>query len=112
MSKKTRNNVDAFEQALNSSANLKYQLCLYIAGVTPRSTQALANIKAICEEFLANRYELEVIDIFQQPMVAQQQQIVAAPTLIKKAPPPQMTLIGDMTDRVRILAWLNIRRES
>lgn len=109
MTKKTKNDLAAFENALTPSIDVYYVLCLYIAGVTPRSTQALANIKAICEEYFPSRYALEVIDIYQQPAFAQQEQIVAAPTLIKKAPLPQNRLVGDMTNKERILAGLNVR---
>ncbi len=77
--------------------------------MTPRSTDAIARIKAICEEYLEGRYELEVIDIYQQPEAAKAEQIVATPTLIKKLPPPLRRLVGDLSDKQRVLLGLNIR---
>jgi circadian clock protein KaiB len=88
----------------------RYLLRLFVTGMTPRSTEAIARIKAICEEFLEGRYELEVIDIYQQPDAARAEQIIATPTLIKKLPPPLRRLVGDLSDRRRVLLGLNIVR--
>ena len=77
----------------------RYQLRLYITGTTPRSTLAIANIRALCDEFLPGHYDLEVIDIYQQPKEAALEQIIAAPTLIKELPTPPRRLIGDLSDR-------------
>jgi circadian clock protein KaiB len=85
-----------------------YVLRLYITGLTPRSTQATEAIKAVCEEHLAGRYDLEVIDIYQQPWLARAEQIVAAPTLVKQLPLPKRRLIGDMRDKKRVLRGLNL----
>ncbi|MHB8630180.1 MAG: circadian clock KaiB family protein [Aggregatilineales bacterium] len=112
MTKPTKPSLLAFEKALALPHEASYILRLYIAGVTPRSTQAVANIKAFCERFLADRYELEVSDIYQQPNLAQEDQIVAAPTLIKKLPLPQRRLVGDMTDTKRVLAGLDLRHKD
>ncbi len=90
----------------------KYVLRLYITGITPRSTEAILNIKKICEENLRGRYELEVIDIYQQPTMAKDEQIIAAPTLIKKLPLPLRRFIGDMADTERILVGLDLRRKK
>lgn len=98
-----------FEQSLQEAGNEKYVLRLYITGITPKSTQAIQNIKKICEENLKNRYELEVIDIYQQPILAKDEQIIAAPTLIKKLPLPLRRFIGDMSDKERILVGLDLR---
>ncbi len=97
------------EQSLQSSDNEQYVLRLYITGITPRSTQAIANVKRICEEYLAGRYELDVIDIYQQPLLAKDEQIIAVPTLIKKIPLPLRRIIGDMSDTKRILKGLDLR---
>src|SRR5690349_23693965 len=78
-----------------------FLLRLFVTGMTPRSTDAIARIKAICEEYLGGRYELEVIDIYQQPEAARGEQIVATPTLIKKLPPPLRRLVGDLSDKQR-----------
>ncbi len=87
----------------------QFLLRLFVTGMTPRSTDAIARIKAICEEFLDGRYDLEVIDIYQQPEAARGEQIVATPTLIKKLPPPLRRLVGDLSDRDRVLLGLDIR---
>src|ERR1700709_2436752 len=81
----------------------KYVLRLYVAGVTPRSIQAIERIKQLCEENLQGRYELEVIDIHQQPALAKGDQIIAVPTLLRKLPSPLRTLIGDMSNEERVL---------
>ena len=86
-----------------------YVLRLFVTGMTPRSTEAIARIKAICVEYLEGRYELEVIDIYQNPAVARDEQIIAAPTLVKKLPLPLRRLVGDLTDKKRVLLGLNIR---
>jgi len=90
----------------------KYVLRLYVTGVTPKSTQAIANIKAICEEHLKGRYELQVIDIYQQPALARDEQIIAAPTLIRKLPLPLRRLVGDLSKTERVLLGLDLRQKS
>jgi circadian clock protein KaiB len=87
----------------------RHVLRLYVAGVTPRSVQAIEMIKRICEENLQGRYELEVIDIHQQPALAKGDQIIAVPTLIRKLPAPLRTLIGDMSNEERVLVGLDLR---
>jgi circadian clock protein KaiB len=87
-----------------------YVLRLYITGLTPRSTRAVENVRAICEEHLQGRHQLEVIDIYQQPGLAQDAQIIAAPTLIKQLPPPLRRVIGDMSSTERVLVGLDIKR--
>jgi len=89
----------------------RYILRLYVTGMTPRSTEAFANIKALCDEKLAGRYELEVIDIYQHPHLAKQEQIVAAPTLVKRRPLPCKRLIGNLSVRNRVLAALDLVQE-
>ena len=84
-------------------------LRLYVAGQTPNSVRAIENIKRICEEFLKGRYDLEVIDIYQQPVLAKGEQIIAVPTLIKKLPLPLRKFIGDMSATERILVGLDLR---
>jgi len=100
---------EEFEESIAKSEEEKYILRLYITGITPKSTRAILNVKKICEENLKGRYELEVIDIYQQPLLAKDQQIIAAPTLIKKLPLPLRRLIGDMSDKERILVGLDLR---
>jgi circadian clock protein KaiB len=84
-------------------------LRLYVAGQTPNSVRAIENIKRICEEFLKGHYDLEVIDIYQQPVLAKGDQIIAVPTLIKKLPLPLRKFIGDMSAIERILVGLDLR---
>jgi circadian clock protein KaiB len=86
----------------------KYVLRLFIAGTTPKSSRAVANIKEICERDLEDRYDLEVIDIYQQPALAKGEQVIAAPTLIKKLPLPLRKFIGDLNDTERLLVGLDL----
>jgi len=87
----------------------EYVLRLYVAGTTSKSIRAVANIKQICESSLKNRYDLEVIDIYQQPVLVKGEQIIAAPTLVKKLPLPLRKFIGDMSDTERILVGLDLK---
>ncbi|WP_295389029.1 circadian clock protein KaiB [uncultured Thiodictyon sp.] len=89
-----------------------YVLRLYVTGVTPKSTRAIANIKTICEEHLQGRYRLEVIDLYQQPQLAHGEQIIAAPTLIKELPLPLRRIIGDLSSTERVLVGLDLRRHG
>jgi circadian clock protein KaiB len=100
------------EKALAKEDGEKYTLRLYVAGMTPASTSAITNIKKICEENLKGRYELAVVDIYQQPVLARDEQILAAPTLIKKLPLPIRRFIGDMANRERILVGLDLRSKK
>ena len=106
----TEDLVSAFEQATSEPSDGPYVMRLYISGMTPRSRRAVANIKAICEGHLSGRYDLEVIDIYQQPSLAISEQIIAAPTLIKELPPPLRRLIGDLSDDEKVLVALGLRR--
>jgi circadian clock protein KaiB len=86
----------------------KYILRLYVTGMTKRSARAIENLQTFCEKHLAGHYELQVIDVYQQPELARTEQIVAVPTLIKKLPLPLRRLIGDMSDEERVLVGLDI----
>ena len=86
----------------------EYILHLYITGATPNSTRAVRNIKEICEQYLKGRYELLIIDIYQQPERAQEEQLIAAPTLVKKRPGLVRRLVGDLSDRRRVLVALGL----
>lgn len=94
--------------AATAAAGRRYVLRLFVAGMTSRSRRAIENIRAICEARLPGRYDLLVIDVFQQPDLAREEQIIAAPTLVKKAPPPMRHLVGDMSDAERVLAGLDL----
>ena len=88
----------------------RYVLRLYVTGMTARATRAIRNVRDICNEHLAGRYELEVIDVYQQPVLAKDEQIVAAPTLVKKLPLPLRRIISDMSQRDRVLLGLDLVR--
>jgi circadian clock protein KaiB len=85
-----------------------YVLRLLVTGATPNSSRAIANLKDICETYLKGKYELEIVDVYQQPALAETEQIVALPLLIKKSPYPQKRLIGDMSDIEKVLRGLNL----
>ena len=107
--KKKADTTEQFEKAVSRLAEGKYVLRLYVAGMTPNSARAIANLKKICEEHLAGRYDLNVIDVYRKPTLAKGEQIIAAPTLIKKLPLPMRKLIGDMSDEGKVLIGLDIR---
>ena len=88
-----------------------YVLRLYVAGTSERSARAIRNAKQICEEHLAGRYELEVIDVFQQAGRAREDQVIAIPTLIKKLPVPLKRFIGDLSDRDVVVVGLDVKRK-
>lgn len=90
----------------------RYVLRLYVTGSTPHSTRAITNIREFCEKYLEGRYDLEVIDISQNPALAEGEQIIAAPTLIKQLPLPLRRFIGDMSHTDRILLGLNLRESN
>ena len=85
-----------------------YSLRLYITGQTPRSAGSVQNLKNVCDQYLAGHFELEVIDIYQQPELAQKAQIIAAPTLVKSLPLPLRRLVGDLSNRRRVLMGLDL----
>lgn len=95
-----------FEDA--NSAEADYVLTLYVAGTTPRSARAIVNVRKICEEYLEGRYSLQIIDITHQAKIAMREQIVAVPMLVREFPLPSRRFIGDMSDRPRLLAGLEI----
>jgi circadian clock protein KaiB len=90
----------------------RFVLRLYVTGMTPRSTRAISAVRSICEELLRDRYDLKIIDVYQQPALIRDEQIVATPTLIKAEPGPPRRLIGDMTNRVRLRSGLGLPLET
>lgn len=104
----THNSTEAFERTITEPDDRYYSLRLYIAGTTVYSIHAIENIKKICEEYLQGRYELEVIDIYQQPGASKQEHIIAVPTLIKRLPLPLQRIIGDMSKTEKVLVGLDI----
>lgn len=101
-----------FERLVRNLKTEKYVLRLYVTGMTPRSTQAIEKIKRVCEEHLKGRYELDIIDVYQQPSLARGEQIIAAPTLIRKLPLPLRRIIGDMSSTEKILLGLDLRQKK
>ena len=89
-----------------------YVLRLFVAGMTARSTRAVANIRALCDQHLAGAYELEVINLYERPVLAGDEQIIAAPTCVKRFPPPARRVIGDMSDSARVLAGLDLVKRT
>ena len=97
------------ERESQPESDQRYVLRLYVTGMTSRSRRAIENVRRICEEHLPGQYDLEVIDIYQQPTLAKGEQIIAAPTLIKKLPLPLRRVIGDMSSTDRVLLGLDLR---
>jgi circadian clock protein KaiB len=113
--KKPQKNLPAKERAsrnANGSSRgdgKRYLLRLYVAGQTPRSLQALSNLKRICEEYLSGRYKVEVIDLIQKPQLAAADQILAIPTLVRPLPKPARRIIGDLSNTERVLVGLDVQ---
>jgi circadian clock protein KaiB len=102
---------EIFEHLLDDQKKTEYVLRLFVTGLTTRSTQAIDTIKDICEEQLKGRYKLEVIDLSKEPQLAKQENIIAAPTLIKKLPVPLRRLIGDLSNKERVLLGLDLKQK-
>jgi circadian clock protein KaiB len=96
------------ERAGHAPGGERYVLRLYVAGLTSRSSRAVSNLQDICDEYLEGRYDLEVIDIYQQPALTKGEQIIAVPTLIKELPLPMRRFIGDMSNRDHVLLGLDL----
>jgi circadian clock protein KaiB len=90
----------------------KYVLRLYVTGLTPRSTRAIKTVRSVCEQHLAGQFELEIIDVYQQPGRISTDQIVAIPTLVRCNPQPQRLIIGDMSDTRRLLLGLGLQPDN
>ena len=106
---KTRPSTAAFETAAERAGSERYELRLYIAGTTAASSKSVENLRAICEEHLKGRYELTVVDVFQQPVLAKDEQIIAVPTLIKRLPTPIRRIVGDLSNEHRVLVGLDLK---
>lgn len=99
----------SFEDLTAHSDPEKHLLLLYVAGMSPKSSRSIANVRKFCEENLKGRYELKVIDIYQQPDLAREAQIIATPTLIKTLPLPLRKLIGDMSDKEKVFVGIDLK---
>jgi circadian clock protein KaiB len=106
--KKSRSTPGRPESAGTGKATERYVLKLYVTGATPRSLRAVANLKAICEQYLKGRYHLEVVDVYRRPALLRRDQIVAVPTLIKKLPVPLRLLVGDLSRTEQVLQGLGL----
>lgn len=106
--KKTRNGKRREPDSTGARARI-WHLRLYVAGQTPRSLTAFANLKTICENHLKDRYQIEVIDLMEQPHLSRGDQILAIPTLVRKLPVPVRKIIGDLSDTERVLVGLDLR---
>jgi len=98
--------------ATTDGAGEKWNLKLYTAGQSPKSLAALDNLKRVCEQHLAGRYSIEVIDLLKNPRLAKDDQIVAIPTLVRKLPDPLRKIVGDLSDETRTLVGLQLRRHQ
>lgn len=92
----------------NSGEDTFYRLRLFVTGTSSISVRAIGNVKEICDQYLKGKYELEIIDIYQQPMLVKDENITAVPMLVQRQPLPKRRLIGDMSDRNKILNWLGV----
>ncbi len=110
--KRRKTSTEEFEKAAAERDEAKYVLRLYVTGMTSKSTRTIANVQKLCEKHLTGRYELDVIDIYQQLKLAQTEEIIATPTLIKKLPLPLRKLIGDMSDTERFLVGIGLKPKS
>jgi circadian clock protein KaiB len=110
--KKPDDRSEAFERLAEDHELKQFVLRLYVTGLTPRSTQAIDTIKEICEEELKGHYDLEVVDLAKQPELAREADIVAAPTLIKQLPLPLRRLIGDLSNKERVLLGLDLQPKT
>ncbi len=110
MKKKIKDSMGNLDLTISRLDKEKYLLRLYITGTTNRSISAITNLRKICEEYLEGRYELEVIDLYQMPRLAKDEQIIAAPTLVKKLPLPFRRIIGDMSNKEKVLIGLDLKK--
>jgi len=98
--------------ATTDGAGEKWNLKLYTAGQSPKSLAALDNLKRVCEQHLAGRYSIEVIDLLKNPRLAKDDQIVAIPTLVRKLPEPLRRIVGDLSDTERALVGMQLRQQK
>jgi circadian clock protein KaiB len=104
--------VPGYDGLDNNGGVSKYILRLFVTGASPNSIRAITNIKNICEKYLNGRYELEIIDVHQQPLIAEEEQLIAIPMLLRKFPTPERRMIGDMSDTIKVLRGLEITNKK
>ncbi|MGZ4506801.1 MAG: circadian clock KaiB family protein [Blastococcus sp.] len=98
-------------EATASSPDATYHLRLYVAGQSPKSVRAVENLRRVCEEHLAGRYTIELVDLVEHPHLARGDEIIAVPTLVRKLPEPMRRIIGDLSDTEKVLVGLQLREE-
>ena len=98
----------AITAAVDIAGPERYDLCLYITGMTPRSVRAIENVRAFCKRHLEGRHTLQIFDLYQHPSLAREEQLIAAPTLVKRMPLPQRRLVGDLSNQERVLTGLGL----
>lgn len=103
--------LQSFNDAADALENPRYVLRLFVTGMTPRSTRAISAVRALCQQRLEGRFDLEIVDVYQQPSLIQDEQVVATPTLIKYQPAPLRRIIGDMTNTHRLCHGLGLDYE-
>lgn len=103
---------EAYEQALAGEQPARYVLVLYVAGSAPRSLRAVAFARRLCDDYLPGCHDLEVVDIYQQPALAEAAGILAVPALIRKLPPPEIMIVGDLSDTAQLVRGLGLSRQS
>ncbi len=106
------NKYDEFEETLEKINDKKYVMRLFVAGINPKSKNAIENLRELLEENLKDQYELEIIDIYQQPIFAKEGKIIAAPTLVKELPLPIRRFVGDLSDKNKLLLGLDLRSKK
>lgn len=112
MPRKPVDSIAAFESAARAQEAEHYVLKLYVAGTTPGSVRAVEALKAVCDEHLEGRFELQVVDVYQQPVLARDEQIIALPTLVKSLPAPMRRILGDLSDKQRLLVGLDLKPKA
>lgn len=112
MAEEPQPDIGPFERAAAEMGETHFVLHLYVAGTNPRSLLAVERVTRLCEAHLAGRYELEVVDIYQHPALAEEDQVIAAPTLVRSLPAPLRRLVGDMSDEGQVLLAIGIRDED
>jgi circadian clock protein KaiB len=100
------------EAKLKGGPLATYVLKLYVTGTSPRAEVAITNLRRICEQELRGEYELQIIDVLEHPQIAEDDKILATPTLIKQLPPPLRRVIGDLSDKEKVLLGLEVRRDA
>ena len=109
---KRKRSAESSARKRTTKRSARYALRLYITGQTPRSLQSVENLRALCDKYIPNQFDLEVVDIYQQPAMAAAGQIIAAPTLIKSMPLPLRRLVGDFSDQNRVILGLDIKLDE